>query len=69
MTTAEAAALLVALQECREAAAAAMRVLVRHGLSEAFTAELARCGVREGFGARADRAIASVGARGMKEVP
>jgi len=61
--------LLEALKECRAAVAAAMRVVVdldlahelgldRDTRSERFVDELQRVGVRNGFGVRADQAIA-----------
>jgi len=55
------AELLASLKELREAAAAMGRVIAEHGddeLVDELIAELERCGIAHGFGARADAVIA-----------
>ena len=51
-------ALRVSLTEMREACAAAMRVIVDSGQTEAFVRELRAAGVQDGFGARASALLA-----------
>ena len=48
------------LQEARDACAAACRVIAEAGLSERLEAELAKAGVKTGFGARMDAALAAM---------
>lgn len=52
--------LLESAKEAREACAAMMRVLARHGLAEEAMDECAKAGVRDGFGVRLQNAIQAV---------
>ncbi len=49
-----------ALRECRNACAAAMRVLYDHGLTDEFLAEAKKAGIKNGFGKRADAILSMV---------
>lgn len=51
-------ALLYSLQEMRDACAACFRVVSRHPLVDEMKAEFDRIGIQDGFGVRADQAIA-----------
>ena len=51
---------MAVLQETRDACAAACRVIAEAGLSERLEAELAKAGVKTGFGARMDAALAAM---------
>jgi hypothetical protein len=56
--------LLAALKEMRDACAAALRAMsVSEGATGAFLPELRAAGIRDGFGVRADAAIAKAEAK------
>lgn len=55
--------LLASLKEMREACAAAMRLLHTVYLDERFVSDVHQLGIADGFGVRADRAIAKAEGR------